>query len=104
MMPALGVMMAGASVLAAGGSATAAESGTQAHPSSCHAEKKHFGSVAMCKKDHGGHYRALIVCKDSSNGKLLDFHGGWRNTGWSFAYCQGSYLTPVSEGYETKVS
>ncbi|SOR78627.1 hypothetical protein SCNRRL3882_2094 [Streptomyces chartreusis NRRL 3882] len=104
MLPALGVMMAGAFTLAAGASATAAEVGATGRPSDCNVEKKSFGAIAMCKKHNGGHYRALVVCKDPESGKMMDFAGAWRKSGVSYAYCQGSYLKPVHEGHETKVS
>ncbi|MEU0388101.1 hypothetical protein [Streptomyces chartreusis] len=104
MLPALGVMMAGAFTLAAGAGATAAEVGATGRPSDCNVEKKSFGAIAMCKKHNGGHYRALVVCKDPESGKMMDFAGAWRKSGVSYAYCQGSYLKPVHEGHETKVS
>ncbi|MEU0457363.1 hypothetical protein ABZ322_31150 [Streptomyces sp. NPDC006129] len=103
-LPALGVMMAGAFTLAAGASATAAEFGATGRPSDCSVEKKSWGASAYCKEHNGGHYRALIVCKNPENGKMVDFEGAWRKAGISNAYCQGSYLKPVHEGYETKVS
>ncbi|MFE7903248.1 hypothetical protein ACFU3E_38405 [Streptomyces sp. NPDC057424] len=104
MLPALGVMMAGAFTLAAGVSATAAEVGATGRPSDCSVEKRSFGAIASCKNHNGGHYRALIVCKNPENGKMVDFEGGWRKAGLSYAYCQGSYSKPVHEGLATKVS
>lgn len=103
-MPALGVLLAGLFSLGAGVTASASEVGANAHPTDCHYEipSAGYGAAARCNKDNGGEYRALVICKDPQTGKVADFHGGWRQYGWSYAYCQGSYRTPITPGVETR--
>ncbi|WP_327185430.1 hypothetical protein [Streptomyces sp. NBC_01334] len=61
-------------------------------------------TVAKCSNAHGGHYRAIAVCKDADTGEIKFFDGDWRNNGsWSKAYCQGSTRVQ-SAGIETKVT
>ncbi|MBO7936322.1 hypothetical protein JTP77_010195 [Streptomyces sp. S9] len=61
-------------------------------------------TVAKCDNAHGGHYRALALCKDADTGQTREFEGDWRDNGsWSKAYCQGSFRNP-SAGIETKTT
>ncbi|GAA4897987.1 hypothetical protein GCM10023237_15680 [Streptomyces coeruleoprunus] len=101
--PALGVLLAGAFSLGAGGTASASEVGATARPTGCRYEVPgSWGAVASCKDDNGGSYRALAICKDPESGKTLWFYGTWRQSGFSYAFCQGSSQA-VSAGIETSV-
>lgn len=99
--PVLGVLMAGLFMLGSGGTATASDVGPLARPTGCSMEVPgNWGTVARCSNHNGGSYRAIAVCKDPDNGKVLHFYGPWRQVGFSYAYCQGSYRA-TSAGIET---
>ncbi|CAM5589853.1 hypothetical protein SALBM311S_03182 [Streptomyces alboniger] len=80
-----------------------ASAAANANPTGCHYEvpSGKWGGVARCDKSNGGHYRALVLCKDPDTGALKEFVGDWRTTGWSKAYC-GITGTASSAGIETK--
>jgi hypothetical protein len=102
--PALGVLLAGVFALGAGATASASEVGATARPTGCTYEVPgDWGGVARCKNPNGGAYRALVLCKDRETGKVLNFEGPWRQTGFSYAYCQGN-TRATSAGVETRVT
>ncbi|MEU1487071.1 hypothetical protein [Streptomyces sp. NPDC005752] len=75
-----------------------------AHPTGCSYEVPgKWGGVAICSKTHGGAYRALALCKNPDNGKIYNYAGQWRTTGFSCAYCQGNTIAS-SAGVETRYS
>lgn len=102
--PALGVLLAGVFSLGAAGTAFAGDVGIMARPTGCSFEipPGNWGSVARCTNHNGGDYRALVLCKDPDNGKVTDHYGGWRQIGFSYAYCNGD-SNPISAGVETRV-
>ncbi|ADI09452.1 hypothetical protein SBI_06332 [Streptomyces bingchenggensis BCW-1] len=101
--PVLGVLLVGLFSLGAGATASASEAGTMAHPTGCSYEKPgSWGTVARCTSNNGGSYRAIALCKDPENGRVEDFYGTWKKTGFSYAYCQGDYLA-YTPGIETRV-
>lgn len=100
--PILGVATAALMSIGAAQPASANEVSPMAHPSGCHFEvQAPWGAVARCSKANGGHYRALVICKDRETGKLYNYAGGWRDTGFSYAYCNSNYV-PQSAGVETR--
>lgn len=102
--PALGVLLAGLFSLGGGATASASEVGTMAHPSGCsHEVAGNWGTVARCSKHNGGSYRAIAVCKDPETGKVVWSYGGWRQYGYSYAYCNGS-TRATSAGIESSPS
>ncbi|MET8401972.1 hypothetical protein [Streptomyces sp900116325] len=102
--PALGVLLAGVFSLGAGAPASAADVGIKARPTGCTYEVPgDWGGVARCTNPNGGAYRALVLCKDRETGKVYNYVGTWRQTGFSYAYCQGN-TRATSAGIETRVS
>ncbi|MFJ9588679.1 hypothetical protein [Streptomyces acidicola] len=96
--------LAALSLMTAASTASASEAGAAARPTGCKYEKLDWGSVASCSSHNGGHYRALVNCKDPATGKQQVFMGPWLQNGNSLAYCQGSYRTSMAAGVETRVS
>lgn len=83
--------------------ASADEVGAMARPTGCHAQiPDSWGGVATCSSHHGGSYRAWVFCRHS-DGRVSEYGGAWRQTGWSRAYCQGDSKA-VSVGFETSVT
>lgn len=104
MVTVLGPLLGSLFSLGAGASASASEVGIMAHPTGCHYEVPgSWGSVARCSKHNGGAYRALVLCKDPNTGKIYNYVGAWRQTGFSYAYCQGN-TQASSAGVETRFS
>ncbi|WP_079130814.1 hypothetical protein [Streptomyces sp. H-KF8] len=100
--PALGVLLAGLFSLGSGATASAADAGTMARPTGCHYEvPASWGAVARCDNHNGGTYRAIAVCK-YPNGTVHQIEGSWKQSGWSYAYCQGDSKA-TSAGIETRV-
>lgn len=85
--------------------AAASAAATKARPTGCTQQVVNTRmTVAKCSNSHGGHYRAVAVCKDPDNGRVYLFDGDWRNNGsFSKAYCQGATAVQ-SAGIETKVT
>ncbi len=101
--PALGVLMGGLLSLGVGTAASASEAGATGRPDGCNfTVSSNWHTEARCSSHNGGSYRAVAVCTDSESGRVQDFYGPWRQTGFSFAYCNGSYRT-TSAGIETSV-
>lgn len=76
--------------------------GIMARPTGCHYEVPgSWGAVARCTNHNGGDYRAIAVCK-YPNGTVHHIDGTWKQTGWSYAYCQGDSKA-TSSGIETRV-
>ncbi|MGW8575178.1 hypothetical protein [Streptomyces niveus] len=102
--PAAGLMLASILSLGAGSTASAAEAGAQARPTGCSYEVPgDWGTVARCTNANGGSYAAHAICKDRETGKLTSHLGGWRQTGFSYAYCQGNSVAQ-SAGIMTRVT
>jgi hypothetical protein len=101
--PALGILLSGLLSFGVSGVASAAEAGVTAHPSGCHYQipSGNWGAVATCSSANGGSYRAIVLCKDTDTGAIRDYYGGWRQVGYSYAYCSGS-SNPVTPGVETR--
>ncbi|GGS01781.1 hypothetical protein Snoj_05850 [Streptomyces nojiriensis] len=86
-------MLAGLLSLGGGATASASESGATGHPTGCLAEKPagNWGAVVRCTNANGGSYRAVANCRSVDTGREAQFYGDWRQDGFSYAYCQGSY-------------
>jgi len=84
-------------------STSADEVGVMGRPTGCRAQiPDSWGGVATCDNHHGGSYRAWVFCRHS-DGRVTEYSGAWRQTGWSRAYCQGTSKA-VSVGFETSVT
>lgn len=101
--PALGVLVGGLLSLGVGTTASASEAGATGRPDGCNfTVSNSWGTEARCSSHNGGSYRAIAVCTDHETGKVQDFYGDWRQTGFSYAYCNGSYRA-TSSAIETSV-
>lgn len=72
-----------ASVMGFQSVASAAPAGpvaVMAHPSGCSAQifnpDGQQGATAKCNNSNGGHYKAIVVCKRSQTGELIDREAG----------------------------
>jgi hypothetical protein len=84
-------------------SSSSDEVGLMGRPTGCRAQiPDSWGAVASCSSHHGGSYRAWVFCRHS-DGRVSEYSGAWRQTGWSRAYCQGDSKA-VSAGFETSVT
>ncbi|MFH9798340.1 hypothetical protein [Streptomyces virginiae] len=102
--PALGLLLGGLFTIGAAGVASASEAGAAARPSSCNSlVSNDWQTEATCGHHNGGSYRAIAVCTDAESGRVQHFYGNWKQSGPSFAYCNGSYRT-TSAGIETSVT
>ncbi|MFB7058896.1 hypothetical protein ACFCXT_37965 [Streptomyces vinaceus] len=102
--PALGILLGSALSIAVGTTASASEAGATARPTDCrYLVSNNWQTEATCGHHNGGSYRAVAVCTEAESGRVQHFYGNWKQSGPSFAYCNGAYRT-TSAGIETSAS
>lgn len=97
-----GIAVAGIALGALGMATSSASATAAAEPTGCHYEVTGSpGAAAYCEESNGGEYRAVVMCK-YADGTLQHFDGPWKQTGWSYIFCEGDATEVYGAGIQTR--